>query len=172
MVSDGVTPMWRTRATPAVRMGEAIVAQVGIYGAAFVIGLISSAIPTVLAEVFLASYVAYAGGLDRALVLALLVSIGQMIVKVPMYEAARGATKLTHPKPDGRLARAKARIEKWKDKPFALTFVSAVFGLPPFYLLVLLAGILEMRRRTFLAVGLAGRVIHFVGIALIALYAS
>jgi membrane protein YqaA with SNARE-associated domain len=153
-------------------MGEAIVAQIGIYGAAFVIGLISSAVPIVSAEVFLATYVAYAGGLGLAIVLALLVSVGQIVMKVPMYEAARGATRLAHPAPNGRLARAKARIERWKDKPFALTFVSAATGVPPFYFLALVAGILEMRFRTFLGVGLAGRVVRFVGIALIALYVT
>jgi len=152
-------------------MVEEIAARIGIYGAAFVVGAISSAIPVIPAEFVLAGYVAVAGNFWLAIILGLLVATGQMLIKIPMYQAARGATKLTHPAPDGKLAKAKRWIERWKDKPFLLTFVSATVGLPPFYFLVLVAGILDMKFRTFLAVGYLGRVVRFVGIALIAFYA-
>ena len=153
-------------------MVEEIAARIGIYGGAFVVGAISSVIPIVSAEIVLAGYVAAAGHFGLAVALGVLVATGQMLLKIPMYQAARGATRLTHPAPEGRLARAKRRIEKWKDKPLALTFVSATFGLPPFYFLVLVAGILEIKFRTFLAVGYTGRILRFVTIALIAFYVS
>ena len=152
-------------------MVEEIAARIGIYGAAFVVGAISSVVPVIPAEIVLAGYVAIAGNFWLAIVLGLLVATGQMLLKIPMYQAARGATRLTHPAPDGKLAKAKRWIEKWKDKPYALTFVSATVGFPPFYFLVLVAGILEMRFRTFVAVGYVGRVVRFVTIALVALYA-
>ena len=153
-------------------MVEEIAARIGIYGGAFVVGAISSAIPIISAEIILAGFVVTAGNFWLAVALGVLVATGQMVMKIPMYQAVRGATRLTHPKADGKLARAKAWVERWKDKPFLLTFVSASVGIPPYYVLALLAGMLEMRFRTFIGVSYVGRVVRFVAVALIALQAA
>lgn len=57
-------------------------------------------------------------------------------------------------------------VERWQGKPLTLLFVSAVTGLPPFYVVSLLAGILEIRLKWFIAIGLIGRILRFVTIAL------
>jgi membrane protein YqaA with SNARE-associated domain len=153
-------------------MTDDIIAHVGIWGAAFIIGLVSSVIPFVSAEVFIASVViATAQNPARVIVLCTIVAVGHIAAKVPMYYGARGATRLAHPKPDGRLARARRWIERWRASPVALTFVSALTGIPPFYAIALLAGMLELPFGGFLAVGLVGRIIRFSAVGLIALYA-
>jgi membrane protein YqaA with SNARE-associated domain len=149
-----------------------IISHVGIYGAAFIIGLVSSAIPLISAEVFLATVViATTQDPVRVIVLGTIVAVGQIAAKVPMYYGARGAIRLAHPAPDGRLARTRRWIERWRGSPIALTFVSALTGLPPFYAVALLAGMLELPFGGFLAVGLVGRVIRFATIGLVALSA-
>ena len=155
-----------------------IIAHVGIYGAAFVIGMISSIVPLISAEVFVAvTCVTVTRQPVDVAVVGVLVAIGQMVMKVPMYYGSRGAGKLVRPAPDGRIARAlrwveRTAIDRWRAYPTALTFVSASTGVPPFYALVLLAGAIEMPAIKFMTVGMIGRLIRFVTIGLGALYLS
>nr|HEX4315272.1 hypothetical protein [Kofleriaceae bacterium] len=154
-------------------MTEDIIAHVGIYGAAIVIGMISSAVPIGGAEAFVATVViAWTRDPWLVVLIGVLVAFGQIAAKVPMYYGARGATRLANPAPDGKLARVKRWVERWKNSPILLTMVSAITGVPPFYLLPLFAGMLELSLEMLLVVGFIGRVIRFVAIGLIALYAT
>ena len=154
-------------------MTDAIIGTLGIYGAMLVIGIVSGLVPFVSVEICLVAAVAVAGNLWLAVALGVLAAAGQMIAKVVLYQGARRAATLGgEPKPNSKLARAKAMIDRWKDKPLALTFISASVGLPPFYVVSLLAGLLGIRFRAFFALGMAGRTIRFVTVALVALYAS
>jgi membrane protein YqaA with SNARE-associated domain len=152
-------------------MIDSVEAALGIYAASLAVGVLSGLVPIVNGELYLIGVVLLTGNVWAALALAVLVGLGQMIAKVILYQAARGATNAGNK--DGKIARkiekARAKIDKWKDKPLMVTFISAVTGLPPFYLITLLAGVLEVRFRTFLILGIIGRTIRFVAIALIAL---
>src|SRR5687768_11099305 len=98
-------------------------------------------------------------------------AIGQMIAKVVLFQAARKTSDLPSGKFAQKLERARARMDKWRTKPLGVLFVSASVGLPPFYLVSLAAGILGVRFWTFVWIGLAGRTIRFVVLALIVNYA-
>lgn len=152
-------------------MVDSLVAALGIYAAALVIGVLSGLVPLINGEVALIVVVLATGKLGPALALAVLVAAGQMIAKIVLYQTARGASEL---RPDSKLGRriahARERIARWNDKPLLVTFVSAITGLPPFYLVTLLAGALGVRFRTFLVLGIIGRVVRFVAIALIVLW--
>jgi len=67
-----------------------------------------------------------------------------------------------------RIARAQARIAAWGNKRLALLISSAILGLPPMFLTCLAGGALAIPFRAILVVGLAGRTVRFVAIALIA----
>jgi membrane protein YqaA with SNARE-associated domain len=149
---------------------DSIEGAVGIYLASFLIAVASGVIPIVNAEIYLVGVVLAVGGIPEALFLAVLVSVGQMVAKAVIYQTAKGATTLGT-KSGGfaaKLERARTRVEKWKSKPLGVTFVSASLGLPPFYIVSLVAGILEVRFRAFLLVGFAGRTLRFGTIALLA----
>jgi membrane protein YqaA with SNARE-associated domain len=142
----------------------------GIYLASFLIAVASGVIPIVNAEIYLVGVVLAVGGIPEALVLAVVVSLGQMVAKAVIYQTAKGATTLGT-KSGGfakKLERARERVEKWKSKPLGVTFVSASLGLPPFYIVSLVAGILEVRFRAFMLVGFAGRTLRFGTIAILA----
>jgi membrane protein YqaA with SNARE-associated domain len=155
-----------------------IIAHVGIYGAAVVIGLVSSVLPIISAEVFVAGVViALTRDPLQVVALGCLVAIGQVAAKVPMYYGSRGVSQLVRPTPGGRIARMLRWIEtraidRWREHPAALTFVSATLGIPPFYAIALVAGAIEIPFPGFLAVGLVGRIIRFVTIGVVALYAA
>jgi membrane protein YqaA with SNARE-associated domain len=88
-------------------------------------------------------------------------SIGAMAGKVLLYYAGRGVVKL----PGGRVQRGVAAMQaRMEARPTAgkmLYLVSAVAGLPPFYVTTLAAGAVEMNFAFFLLVGLAGRLVRF-----------
>jgi membrane protein YqaA with SNARE-associated domain len=97
------------------------------------------------------------------------IAIGQMVGKSLLYQAALHATNAGR---RGKLAdkidRAREAAKRWRSKPYLITFVSAAVSLPPFYLVTLAAGATEVRFRVFVALGLAGRTIRFVTIAVLA----
>jgi membrane protein YqaA with SNARE-associated domain len=88
-----------------------------------------------------------------------------------LFHAARGAAKVggrKREKLEARIARARARVERWGNKRLALLISSAVLGLPPFLLTCIAAGALQIPYRLFVTVGLAGRIVRFTAIAVIA----
>lgn len=152
-------------------MIDSIEATVGIYLATLIISVLSGLVPVVNGELYLIGAILVTGDPAVALVLAVIVAVGQMIAKIGLYYVARGATELGRSTRLGdKLERAQLLVERWKHKPLTLLAVSAVTGLPPFYLVSLVAGVVKIRLATFLVLGLAGRVIRFVALALIVLY--
>ncbi|MDQ3339974.1 MAG: VTT domain-containing protein [Myxococcota bacterium] len=150
-------------------MLDSIVAALGIYAGTLVVGVLSGLVPIVNGEVFLVAMVLLTGQLWPAIALALLVAIGQMIAKVILWKMASRATEAGKDTRLGKkIAQARTKIEKWKEKPLAVTFISALTGLPPFYIVTLLAAALGVRFRTFVILGIIGRVVRFVVIAIIA----
>jgi membrane protein YqaA with SNARE-associated domain len=143
----------------------------GIYAGSFVVAVISGIVPVVNAELYLIGVVLALGRTSEALVLAVIVALGQMISKATLYQAALGATcvgRRKSAKLDAKITRAREYAERWKTKPLSVTFVSATAGLPPLYLVSLVAGLLGVRFRAFVAVGFAGRTLRFATIAVIA----
>jgi len=150
---------------------DSIEASVGIYLATLIVSVLSGLLPLVNGEVYLIAAILVAGDPTIALVLALLVAVGQMIAKVGLYYTARGAARLGRSTRLGhRLEQAQALAERWRGKPLTVLFVSAVTGLPPFYLVSLLAGVLRIRFGTFVVLGLVGRVLRFGALALVVIY--
>jgi membrane protein YqaA with SNARE-associated domain len=153
-------------------MLDSIEATLGLAGATLVAGVLSGLIPVVNGELYLVGAVLLTGDVWSALALAVLLSIGQMIAKAILYQAARKATTaaVTGTK-KGRIAtkleQARERVAKWKNKPLTILFLSSTTGLPPLYLVTLVAGMMEIRFRTFMIIGITGRIIRFVIIALI-----
>jgi membrane protein YqaA with SNARE-associated domain len=150
---------------------DSIEASVGIYLATLIVSVLSGLVPVVNGELYLVAAILVADDPVIALVLAVIVAVGQMIAKIGLYHAALGTTRLGRSTRLGaKLERAQELAQRWKNKPLTVLFVSAITGLPPFYLVSLLAGVLQIRFVTFVVLGLVGRVIRFVALALVVLY--
>lgn len=140
------------------------------FAASFAVAILSGLVPVVNAELYLVGVVLAVGGIPEALLLALIVAFGQMVAKIVMYQAALRATNLgkRSPRLEPKIEKARAYVEKWRSKPLSVSFVSATLGLPPFYLVTLVAGMLQVPFRAFFIVGLIGRTLRFATIAVIA----
>jgi|JI10StandDraft_1071094.scaffolds.fasta_scaffold56705_2 membrane protein YqaA with SNARE-associated domain len=149
-------------------MTDSIVGAVGIYGGTFVVCFIAGLVPLVNAEIFLVlvstMLVTSSAPLPAIVVLA---AAGQMVAKVVLYVGARRLIASATGARREKIERAQARIEKWKDRPLWVLFASSTLGLPPFYVVSLLAGALKIRLRAFLAIGMTGRVLRFAVIVAI-----
>lgn len=134
--------------------------------------LVSAVLPVANAEVYLVG-VALATDVPEWL-LALVAAAGQMVGKMLFFLVGRGALDISRLRrrgtATGRWAERVARARGWASRhvwgPVALTFGSAVTGLPPFAVVSVLAGTLRMRWWAFAVSGLAGRYLRFLLILL------
>jgi len=142
----------------------------GIYVAMFAIAVVSGVFPLVNSEVTLITITIAIGTLPKALVLAVIVACGQTITHSSLFFTARGIARATtkqSPKWNARIAKARALIEKWGERWILLLCLAAVFGLPPMMLIGVAAGALGgVRFRTFVIIGLAGRILRFAALAI------
>jgi membrane protein YqaA with SNARE-associated domain len=150
-----------------------ILEAVGIYAGTFIVCLLGGLIPIINTEVFLVGLIALGAVRSPASLpaLVLLASLGQMVAKLILYYTGAGLLELPRGRHKAKIEAARARMEKWRAKPKWVLAVSSTVGLPPLYLVSLAAGGLRMRLRTFLTIGMLGRIVHFavvVGIAWVA----
>jgi membrane protein YqaA with SNARE-associated domain len=133
----------------------------GLLLSCFLLSIVSALIPWVNGEVLLLTFSAFSDSPAHRAGLVLMATAGQMTGKCLLYWAGRGVI----PMKEGRLARVlhawKGRFERDSTKTMALVFVSAVFGIPPFYVITLLSGAFRIRFSRFIVVGACGRVLHF-----------
>ena len=133
----------------------------GCFGAA----IVSAVLPWVNAELLMLSAVPLAGSRAELSTLVLAVTMGQMTGKSVMYWLSRTAT-------GERAGRIRAITERWRNRfthhprsVLAIVLVSAVVGVPPFYLVSIAAGAFKVAFVRFFAVGASGRLLHFAIIA-------
>jgi len=150
---------------------DGLAAHFGIYAATLIVGVVSGLVPVVNGELYLISALLITVNPITGITLAVLLAIGQMIAKVILYQAARRASNAGHGRFHAKIEKARAKVAAWRGRPLTLTFVSSIVGLPPFYLVTLVAGIVEVRFFTFVWLGLVGRTIRFLAIALVVCYA-
>jgi membrane protein YqaA with SNARE-associated domain len=138
--------------------------SLGIYAATFLWCLVGGFIPIINAEVYLASVAAMS---ERAAVLplAIVATVGQMTAKTAIFLAGRGLSRLPAARDSERMRVVLAKARAWRGPIELFVFVSAVVGIPPFYIVSLLGGALELGVARFIVVGLAGRLIRFLVIA-------
>lgn len=137
----------------------------GPYLWCFALSIVSALVPWVNGEVILLSLTALAHAPWARAVLVLAASAGQMAGKCILYWAGRGVIPLK----SGRMIKAistwKGRFEQSSSKMLSLVFVSSALGIPPFFVITLLAGVFRVRFAPFFTVGACGRLVRFGAIA-------
>ena len=142
-------------------------ASCGLVGATFVVCLGSAVVPVVNAEIYLLGVsAAVPPALLPAVVLA--ATLGQMAGKSALYFAGNGFVLLP---------------ERWRRLPPGLqerlassrtgtgvVLISAVTGVPPFYAVTVLAGLLRWSFPRFLAAGTCGRALRFAAVVAVPQY--
>ncbi len=132
----------------------------------FAASVVSSLIPLVNAEALVVGAV-LAAPPAFTLIIAMVVTAGQVAGKVVLF---RGGAGLTASKMVGESERAKSMARRLEARPGALRatlFASAAVGLPPLYLMAVVAGAARLPIWSFTALCLTGRFMRFYAIALV-----
>ncbi len=131
------------------------------------IAVLSAVLPWVNAELVMLSAVPLAGSPLRLGVLVGVVTAGQMTGKAVMYWIARRTNRPHGPVLQRILGRWRERLQRNPRSALVVTLVSSIVGIPPFYLVAMAAGALNVAFSRFLAVGTLGRLIHFTVVAFV-----
>jgi membrane protein YqaA with SNARE-associated domain len=127
----------------------------------FGLAVASAVFPWVNAEVIVLSLPAVAPSRAALVLLVLIATAGQMTGKCFLYWAGRKGNKVLPGRAGQILTKWRDRLEARPSKAVALVLISSVVGLPPFYLMTLLAGALRMNFLVYLTAGTAGRLVRF-----------
>jgi membrane protein YqaA with SNARE-associated domain len=139
---------------------EATATPLGLYVGTFVVCFLSGFIPLVNTEAYLVSVSAFAP-VATALPLTMAAALGQMTSKALMYLAGRGVLFLPLGRHQDKMDAARAKLEAHRGRTGAFVFASAFSGVPPFYVVSVLAGTLRVNFGGFFAAGVAGRFLRF-----------
>jgi membrane protein YqaA with SNARE-associated domain len=146
----------------APSMTAHLLATLGLYGGTLVVCFVSALVPIVNAEIFLALVAAELVTSPAQLpAIVVCAAVGQMTAKVLLYYAGMGLLELPRGRYKGRIERARARIATWRRRPYVVFAISSTVGLPPFYLVSIVAGSMKIGFRAFCAIGLVGRTLRF-----------
>lgn len=126
----------------------------------FGMAVLSAVIPIINIEIYLLGASALAPR-EFALPLVLAGTIGQVLGKIALYYVGTGALKLPGKRLKTALERAQERVKQNPRLGGALLFASASVGLPPFYLMTIVAGAARMNLLAFIVLGFLGRMIRF-----------
>ena len=144
----------------------------GIYVALFLFAILSGVFPLANSEAALAALgVASSYAWPKLLGLAVVVALGQSVTHAMLYQSARGLAKVgakRRAKLEARIAKARELATRWQKSELLLIALGATIGIPPQVLIALLAGVVGIRFRTFVAIDVAGRIARFTTIVMVA----
>jgi membrane protein YqaA with SNARE-associated domain len=131
----------------------------------FGLAVLSAIVPWIAAEAIVAGLPAVAPTRSALVLLVIVAVAGQMCGKAIVYWTSRRGTRAPSAAVAARLARWRVRFERRRWTPAVCVLASSLIGIPPFFLVTMIAGALRMRFAAFLALGAAGRLIRFGGLA-------
>ena len=132
----------------------------------FAASVLGSLVPVVNTEALVVGAVLVAAP-ALTLLIVVVVTAGQVVGKVVLY---RGGMGLMPAGDDEKSGRARKLIERLRYRPRELRlmlFASALVGLPPLYLMAVVAGAARLPLWSFAAVCVAGRFVRFYALALV-----
>jgi len=131
----------------------------GLYVGTYVLCVISGFVPLVNAELLLLIIASMAVKPMLVLVLCL-ASLGQMTGNSFLYWGGQGSVKLSHTRYENRLNQVIAKMKAWESRVDVLIVLSALAGIPPFYLIAIASGMFRYKFPRFFLGGLVGRMLR------------
>ncbi len=132
----------------------------GVYLGVFVYCFVSGIVPILNTEVFL---VAISVLIDKKLIfLLVLISVfAQMLAKTFVYLAARKVINISVKRDNQKFKKILKKMKKWEKREGIFIFLSALIGLPPFYLTTIACGTLKIGYLKFFIFGFCGALLRF-----------
>lgn len=137
----------------------------------FAVCVVGSFIPLVNTEIYLLSVSAISPA-EFVGPLVVAATVGQMAGKVVIYYGGRGILRIRNQNVRGKVIAVREKLEQRPRMAKLILFSSAIFGLPPLYLMSIACGAVGMGLVSFILIGSAGRLIHFTIVAMLPQYAK
>ncbi len=131
-----------------------------VYLLTFVWSFVSGFVPLVNTEAYLLSVSALSPS-SSLLPIVVSSTTGQMCAKLLLFLAGRGAIRLPLGRYQEKVEKVRASLAQREGGTDVALFLSAFTGLPPFYAVSILAGMLRIRVAHFLVPGFLGRLARF-----------
>jgi membrane protein YqaA with SNARE-associated domain len=125
------------------------------------LAFVSAILPWVNAELLVLSLPAVAHSPLELASLVVVASTGQMAGKCLIYGAARRAGGVPGTPFSRTLERWRHRVTARASSPIGFVALSSLVGVPPFYVMSVLAGALKVDFTSFVVAGACGRLIRF-----------
>ena len=140
---------------------EHLLSQYGLLAATLIVCFIGGLIPVVLnTEAFLLAVSAFSTPPTLVLVVLLSAAI-HTGAKTLIYLTGRGVLHIPLKKYEHKLESVRERLERWKSSPMFFILLSAATGMPPFYIVSILAGMLKYSYPAYAVCGFIGLLIRF-----------
>jgi membrane protein YqaA with SNARE-associated domain len=133
----------------------------------FGLAIVSAVLPWVNAELLMISAVPLVASRSALAALVIAVAAGQMTGKTLMYWASRRSVHPRSPLVQRGIDRWRLRLQRRPQSAVAIIFLSALVGIPPFFIVSVAAGALGVAVRRFLVAGAVGRLAHFTIVAFV-----
>jgi membrane protein YqaA with SNARE-associated domain len=128
--------------------------------------IVSGFIPLINAEIYLLG-AALVSPREAAIPLILAGTAGQMAAKTVLFFATRRMGHAAKGRIKDQLVRAQTYLDRWHGKTEWMVFVSAVTGIPPFYAVSVLSGVIRsFPFWQFAVISTLGRLIRFTAVVL------
>lgn len=139
---------------------QALATTLGLPLATLAYSFVGGFVPVFNIEAYLVAVSSFTSGTDLA-VIAVMAGLGQMAAKSLVYGAGRGTLSLSLGRYGDHREEMIDRLEERGGSTGLLLLVSALVGIPPFYVVSGAAGALAIPYPLFLLVGAAGSVLRF-----------
>jgi membrane protein YqaA with SNARE-associated domain len=133
----------------------------------FAASVASALLPWLNCEVLLLGLAALAHSPLELGAIVIITSAGQMAGKCALYWAGRGSLRFQRGRVSRTVGAWKERFERSPSRPAVLVFVSSAVGIPPFYVITILAGALRVQFTRFMVLGTCGRLVRFGALAFV-----
>jgi membrane protein YqaA with SNARE-associated domain len=133
----------------------------------FCLTVVSAIVPWVNAEIIVLSLPAVVETPVALVALVLVATAGQMTGKCAVYWVGRGGVRLPSPRIAATIERWRERQRKCRTNPLGLVLLSSAVGIPPFYVITVLAGVLRISFPRYLLFGTIGRLLRFGALVLV-----
>lgn len=140
-----------------------LVSLAGIYAGTFLFCALSGVVPLMNSELFML-YLGSTASHAQFPALIVLAALGQMSAKALLYYGGCGVLKVPAGRARQRIEALRARLSGGRRAEGAVTFTSALTGLPSFYAISIIAGTLGWPFSRFLLWGTAGRILRFAAL--------
>lgn len=146
-------------------MAGSLLATLGLYGGTLVLAFLAGMFPLLSVEALLFAVALSGAGPEELAVLVGIAAVGHQIAKTVTYYAGTGALALPGSRVQARIDAARRWIDRWNRRPRWILFASATIGLPPLYVLGLVARpLMGMALSTFTAISMIGRIARYVAL--------